>query len=353
MTHTLQHLATVVSGSVEGDGSIAVTGINTLEAAVPGQISFYGNKKYAQQFEATRASAVLVSDDNVRRPGLNLVRVKNPHLAFARIAELFHPRQSFAAGVSPQAHVHASAQVHDSCCIMAGAFVGAGVHIGADSVLFPGVFVGHGASIGRSTVVYNNATVADRCQVGNNCIVHSGAVVGSDGFGFAFDETAMAHVKIAQAGIVRVEDDVEIGANACIDRATIGETVIGRGSKIDNLVQVAHNCVVGPHSILCAQVGLSGSTTLGQGVVMGGQSGTAGHLHIGDLTKIGAQAGILSDLDAQQTVLGSPSFPLQTFLKAHTLFGKLPELFKELRALRKRVVQLEAQQHASSGEIPK
>jgi UDP-3-O-[3-hydroxymyristoyl] glucosamine N-acyltransferase len=353
VTHTLQHLATLVHGTVEGDGDIAVSGINTLEAATAGEISFYGNKRYAKQYEATRAAAVLVDNDMVRRKNLTVIRVRNPHLAFARIAALFHPRPSFPAGISPGAHVDATAQVDATCCIMAGAFVGAGAQLAAHTVLFPGVFVGERARIGSSTVVYNNSTVADRCLVGNHCIVHSGAVVGSDGFGFAFDDAAMAHVKIAQAGIVRVEDDVEIGANACIDRATIGETVIGKGSKIDNLVQVAHNCVVGANSILCAQVGLSGSTTLGQGVVMGGQSGTAGHLHIGDLTKIGAQSGILSDLDAQQTVLGSPSFPLQTFLKAHTLFGKLPELVKELRALRQRVVQLEARQHASQGEIPK
>ncbi len=341
MNRLVAELASLVKGTVEGDDTLVVSGVNALEAAGPGELSFYGNKKYRAAYESTRAAVVLVDRGASARPGVTLIRVGNPHLCFAHIAAVFHPPKTFVAGRSPRAYIEASATVDDSATIMAGAYLGPHSTVGAQAVVFPGAFVGEHAQVGAHSILYNNATVAERCLVGQRCVVHSGAVIGADGFGFAFDDVNIEHVKIAQAGIVRLEDDVEVGANACIDRATIGETVIGRGTKIDNLVQVAHNCVIGPHSIICAQAGLSGSSQLGQGVVMGGQSGTAGHLHIGDLTQVGAQAGVLSDLPPQQTVMGSPAFAVTAFYKAQSLFQRLPEFFRSLRALEKKVTTIE------------
>jgi UDP-3-O-[3-hydroxymyristoyl] glucosamine N-acyltransferase len=335
--------ASLVKGTVEGLGDLSLSGINTLKEAISGELSFYGNTKYQAEFLASRASAIFVHPDTAPHPSAVLIRVENPHLAFARIAAEFHPPPVFAPGQSPQAFVDTTASVDPSSTVFAGAFIGAHANIGAKAVLFPGAFVGAHAKVGAHSVLYNNATVAERCSVGERCIIHTGAVIGADGFGFAFDNVNLVHVKIPQAGIVRVEDDVEVGANACIDRATTGETVVGRGTKIDNLVQVAHNCTIGPLSIICAQAGLSGSTSLGQGVTLGGQSGTAGHQHIGDLTRVGAQSGVLGDVPAQQTVMGSPAFAVTAFYKAQALFQRLPELFRKLRSLEKTVSALERQ----------
>jgi UDP-3-O-[3-hydroxymyristoyl] glucosamine N-acyltransferase len=215
------------------------------------------------------------------------------------------------------------------------------VMLGECVVLYLGVFIGEGARVGDDTVLMPNVCVMDRCLVGARCLVHPGAVLGADGFGFALDMSVPEHVKIPQAGIVRVEDDVEIGACTCVDRATTGETVVGRGSKLDNLVQVGHNSTIGPLSILCAQVGLSGTTELGMGVMMGGQAGTAGHQRIGDLAKVGAQAGIMGDLEPNAAVLGAPAIPIKDFLRSTALFARLPEFKDQLRALEKRLAALE------------
>jgi UDP-3-O-[3-hydroxymyristoyl] glucosamine N-acyltransferase len=268
--------------------------------------------------------------------------VPNPHLAFARVAQVFHPAKRHAPGRSEKATVHATAQVDPTATVMDFVTVGAGATIGPRAVLYPGVFVGEGARVGADTVLHANVAVMERCSLGARCLVHANAVIGADGFGFALDLSVPEHVKIPQAGVVRIEDDVEIGACTCIDRATTGETVIGRGTKIDNLVQVGHNSTVGPLSILCAQVGLSGTTELGQGVVLAGQVGVAGHLRIGDLAKVGAQAGVMADVEDNTVVLGSPSMPSRDYMRSVAGFIKLPELMKELRDVKKRLEQLEA-----------
>ena len=219
-----------------------------------------------------------------------------------------------------------------------------GAEVGARAVLHPGVFVGEQAQVGDDSVLHPNVTVYDRCIVGRRCILHAGAVVGSDGFGFAFNPAPPEHVKVPQAGIARLEDDVELGACTCIDRATLGETVIGHGTKIDNLVQVAHNVTVGPFSLLCAQAGISGSTTLGQGVVLGGQAGVAGHLKIGALARIGAQAGVPQDVEGGASLMGTPTMPMLGWYRSSSTFEKLPQMARELRALRKRVDELTAAQ---------
>ncbi|MFZ5443953.1 MAG: UDP-3-O-(3-hydroxymyristoyl)glucosamine N-acyltransferase [Myxococcota bacterium] len=338
---TAAELAALVSGRLDGDAQATVSGVSGLEQAQPGQLSFYGNQKYKAQLAATKASVVLVPDEAPARGDKTYIHVANPHLAFARIAQVFHPPKQHVPGISPRASVHPDAKVDPSATVMDFAFVSAGAIIGARAVLYPGVFVGEHATVGDDTVLSANVSLMDRCRIGARCLVHPGAVLGADGFGFALDMSIPAHVKIPQAGIVRVEDDVEIGACTCVDRATTGETVVGRGSKLDNLVQVGHNSTIGPLSILCAQVGLSGTSELGTGVVLAGQVGVAGHLRIGDLAKIGAQAGVMSDVDDGAVLLGAPAMPSRDFMKSTAVFTRLPELQRELRDLKKRLEALE------------
>lgn len=340
----LGELAAHVGGELLGDAGLVITGLNGLVEAVPGELSFYGNPRYRRQYDATRASAVLVGRDAEPREHVSLVRVANPHLAFAQISQLFHPRPTYEAGVRPGAHVHPEASVHPDATVMAGATVDKGARVGARAVLFPGAYVGEASVVGEDSVLYPNVTVREHCQVGARVILHASCVVGADGFGFAFNpEGAQGpeHYKIPQAGIVRIEDDVEVGACTTIDRATLGETVIGRGTKIDNLVQIAHNVKVGPLSLLCAQAGVSGSSELGTGVVLAGQVGVVGHIRVGDMAKVGAQSGVAQDVEDGQVVSGTPAMPHREWLRTSAALGQLTDLLKEVRTLRRRVEMLE------------
>lgn len=338
---TAAELAALVGGRLEGEGSLVVDGVAGLEEATDRQLSFFGNARYKAQLAATRARVIFVAEDAPPRGARTFIVVAEPHLAFARAARAFHPARRWAPGVSPGATVEPTAIIDPSATVMAHAFVSAGATIGARAVLFPGVFVGEHASIGEDTVLGANVSVLHGCAVGARCLLHPGVVIGADGFGFAVDLSVPEHVKIPQVGTVRVEDDVEIGANSCVDRATTTTTVIGRGSKLDNLVQVGHNCTVGPLSILCAQVGLAGSTSLGMGVTLGGQAASAGHLHIGDLAKLGGKAAVMSDVEPNAVLLGAPAFPVKDFLRSWAVVQKLPDLQRELRDLRRRLAALE------------
>jgi UDP-3-O-[3-hydroxymyristoyl] glucosamine N-acyltransferase len=330
-----------VSGAIEGDAGLTITGVSSLDRAQPGHISFFGNQKYKQALAHTKASAIFVGEGTPLRDGVTFVRVKNPSLAFAQVAQLFHPPKRYGAGIEPGANVHPSAQVDPTATIMAGATVREGATIGARAVLFPGVFIGDHAHVGPDSRLSANVAVLERCVVGARCVLHPSVVIGADGFGFAFDAARSEHVKIPQTGSVRIEDDVEIGACSCVDRATTGETVIGRGTKIDNLVQVGHNCTVGPLSILCAQVGLSGTTELGTGVMLGGQTGTAGHQRIGDLVQIGAQSGVLGDVENGAVLQGTPAIGLRAYWRSSAVFARLPDLQREVRELKRRLEALE------------
>jgi UDP-3-O-[3-hydroxymyristoyl] glucosamine N-acyltransferase len=337
----LAELAAHVGGEVLGDGSLQITGVNGLAEAGPSELSFYGNKRYRKQVDSTRAGAVLVGSEIPQRQGVVFVKVPNPHLAFAKLSALFHPARVHPAGVSPGAHVHPSARIHAEATVMAGATVEAGAEVGARSVLHPGAYLGEGAKVGDASVLYPNVTVREGCLIGSRVILHSGCVVGADGFGFAFDPEGPEHFKIPQAGIVRIEDDVEVGACSCIDRATLGETVIGRGTKIDNLVQVAHNVKVGPLSLICAQAGVSGSAEIGTGVILAGQVGVVGHIRVGDLARVGAQSGVAHDVPDGATLSGSPAMDHREWLKASAAYGQLAELVREVRSLRRKVQALE------------
>ncbi len=341
MTRTARQLAALVRGELEGEGELQVAGVSGLDLAGPEHLSFYGNPKYKQALLDTKALLVLVGADAPPRGARTYIRVPNPHLAFAQVASVFHPPKVHAPGRSAQAHIDAEARVDASATIMAGATVSKDAVIGARAVLYPGVFVGEGAQVGEDTVLSANVSVLERCIVGARCLLHPSCVIGADGFGFAFDPEKPAHIKIPQAGIVRIEDDVEIGACSCIDRATTGETVVARGAKLDNLVQIGHNSTVGPMSVVCAQVGLSGTTELGTGVVLAGQVGVAGHLRIGDMVKVAGQAGIMSDVPDGATMMGAPAFSQRDYLRSYAVFSRLPALSRELSSLRKRLEALE------------
>jgi UDP-3-O-[3-hydroxymyristoyl] glucosamine N-acyltransferase len=345
---TLSELAARVGGEVVGDGAVLIRRVAPLEEAGPGDISFFSNPKYRAAYRASRASAVIVEAGEApdpAAPGRSLLRARNAYLAFARVSTLFHPPRTAIPDVAPEAFVHPGAKVAPSAEVMPLAYVGPGAEVGARTILFPGTFLGEGARVGEDCILYPGAVVRERCTLGNRVILQPGCVVGSDGFGFAFDMQGEAgsgpsHYKVPQAGVAVVEDDVELGANTCVDRATLGATVVGRGAKVDNLVQIAHNVEIGPLSLLAAQAGIAGSTRLGMGVLLGGQVGIVGHLSIGDGAKFVAQSGVMSDVEPGETVAGSPSRPRGEWLRIEAALGRLPELVKEVRRLQREIAEL-------------
>lgn len=345
MHFSLAELAERVGGRVEGDGSVRIGRVMPLEDAGPGDVSFFANRKYLAAFEATKAGAVVVGESEVVAPGRNLLRSGNAYLAFARISTLFHPPREPVPEISPQAVVSPGATVDPSAEVQAFAWVGPGARIGARTILFPGVVVGEGARIGDDCILYPNVVVRERCVVGNRCILQPGAVLGGDGFGFAFDMegdgSGPRHFKVPQSGIAELEDDVELGANACVDRATLGKTIVRRGAKIDNLVQLAHNVEIGPLSLLASQVGIAGSTKVGMGVILAGQVGVVGHITIGDGARLGAQAGVPNDVPAGETYSGYPAVPHRDWLREQGATRNLPELVKRVRALEKALKNLQ------------
>ena len=348
MERSLAELASRIGGTVEGDGSVRIRGLASLEEAGPGELSFYGNPRYRKELATTRASAVLLPPgESVSRADVAWVRVASPHLAFARLLSVFHPGARLPPGLHPRAEVHPSARVDPSATVMALAVVEPGAVVGARSVLWPGSYVGEGARLGEDCVLQPGAVVRERCVLGDRVVLQPGVVVGSDGFGFVFDAAGPAHVKVPQVGTVHIEDDVEVGAGSCIDRATTGETFIGRGTKIDNLVQIAHNVRVGPLSILCAQVGVSGSTELGAGVVLAGQVGIVGHVLVGDGARVAAGSGVPHDVPPGETVSGAPAVQHALWLRQSAALKRLPELLREVRELRARLAALESRKDES------
>jgi UDP-3-O-[3-hydroxymyristoyl] glucosamine N-acyltransferase len=337
---TLGELADALQARLQGDPTRLVTGVAPLETAGPDEISFLTHPRYRDAARASRAGAFVVPADVTDLPG-PMLRCSAPQQALIALLRLFHPPVPAAAGVDRTAVVAADARVDPSatvgplCVIEARAVIGPGVRLHAL------VHVGPGVEVGEATVVHPQVSLGEGVRVGRRVLIHAGAVLGADGFGFAFDGSA--HRKIPQVGGVLIEDDVEIGANTTIDRATFGDTVVGRGTKIDNLVQVGHNVAIGEHSLLVAQVGISGSSRLGRGVVLGGQVGVADHVTLGDGVMVGAQAGIPSDLEAGARVLGTPARPIVQAKRIMVAEARLPELLQRVRALEQRLERLAAQ----------
>jgi len=329
-TYTLGDIAGRIGGTVEGDPGLRIEGVRPLEEAGPSHLGFLSDGRYARQAAGSRAGALLVSPDE-RLSGRNLVRVADPYLALARVMNLFHPAAPPRPGVDPEARVGRGCEIDAAAAVLAGARIGDGCRIGARTRVHSGVVIGEECRIGSDAILYPNVTLYPRTVLGDRVIVHGGAVIGSDGFGFARE--GAEYRKIPQVGWVEVGDDVEIGANSTIDRGTFGATRIGRGTKIDNLVQVAHNVQVGEHCILVAQSGVAGSTRLGRGVMLAGQSGVAGHLEIGDEVRVGAKSAVLDDVEAGSFVVGHPAADHRQWKRMQAALRRLPEVLRRLRAV--------------------
>jgi UDP-3-O-[3-hydroxymyristoyl] glucosamine N-acyltransferase len=333
---TLAEVSKIVGGRVAGNPATRLTGVSPLDSAGPAELSWVVDERRAGQAATSRAGALLVADEKVAG-GKPCVVVAQPALALGKWLEHSRPPIRPRPGIARGANVHRSAKLGPGVSVAPGASVSAGAKIGPRTVLSAGSYVGVDAVIGEDCVLGPNATVADGCRIGARCILHAGAVVGSDGFGYVWD--GEAHRKIPQLGIVRLEDDVEIGANSTVDRATLGETVIGRGTKIDNLVQVGHNVVVGEHGILCGQVGIGGSSVLGRGVTLAGQVGISDHVTIGDGAILTGQAGIARQarVPAGAVLSGMPALPHREFLKRAALLGRLEAALARLAAIEKKL----------------
>jgi len=323
----LRNIAEFVGGKLEhGDPEIDITSVNTLEQARPDQASFLANMRYKAQVETSHAGVVLLNNKVFPEACRPLIRVADPYLAFTLLQRHFHPGKRASGVRHESAVIDATARLAQDVDVGPLAVIGKSVSIGPGSHIGAGCVVEDGASMGQSCVLHSRAVVGVSCKLGNNVILQSGAVIGSDGFGYAW--TGREHLKIPQIGRVLLEDGVEIGANTCIDRGTIGDTVIGRGVKLDNLIQIGHNVEIGAYSIMAGQSGIAGSTVVGQGCQFGGQVAVAGHLHIGDGCKIAAKSGVLGDLEAGGTYAGIPAMPHRLWLRVSAIMLRLPEMWK-------------------------
>jgi UDP-3-O-[3-hydroxymyristoyl] glucosamine N-acyltransferase len=312
-----------------GSPDMEISGVAGIEVAGAGQVTFVANPKYAAAARTTRASAVIVAED-FPSGARTMLRSKNPYLAFARAIELFYEAPRYAPGVHPTAVIHATAKIGANAHIGPHVVVERDVKIGANATLLAHVVIYPGASIGDHFFAHAHSVVREHCRIGNNVILQNGVVIGADGFGFAKDDSGLWH-KIVQSGPAVLEDNVEVQANACVDRASVGETHIARGAKIDNLVQVGHGSRVGENTLLCAQSGLAGSTEVGKNVILAGQVGVAGHCKIGDGVIATAQTGIPNDVPAGAVVSGYPAIDNKLWLRCSAAFHRLPELMKAVR----------------------
>jgi UDP-3-O-[3-hydroxymyristoyl] glucosamine N-acyltransferase len=332
---TLQELADLVGGTVSGNPALLLSGFSGIESAGSDEITYAVTRRMAGRLSASRAGAAIIPAD-CEDPGIPSIRVANPDFAAAVIHNHFLAAPFTAQGIDPSAQIGRDCHIPAEVSIGPLVCIGDRVRIGRRVTLYPGVVVGADVSIGDDTVLHANVSVAERCVIGSRVILHPGAVIGSDGFGYATDRSG-SHLKKPQVGSVLIEDDVEIGANSCVDRAAFGTTRIGSGVKIDNLVQIAHNVDIGENTLLVAQAGIAGSTTLGRNVVMGAKSGIAGHLKVGDGTMVAAMAGVHDDQEAGSRVGGAPAIDVKTWGRATAVYNRLPEIYKEVRRLRREV----------------
>ncbi len=344
-----EEIAELAGGTLDGTAAVAVDGVRSLKDAGPGDVSFLGNEKYAPQVTDSRAAVVLVPQDFPGTPpeGRAWVRCDDPSAAFSRVVDVFAPpAPEFPPGRHESAVVAPDATVAASAAIGPYAVIEPGVRIGEQTIVGAHAYIGHGAVLGDHCRLYPQVTIRERCILGNRVIIHSGTIIGSDGFGYI--SSVDGHQKVPQVGIVQIDDDVEIGANAAVDRARFGVTWIKRGAKVDNLVQIAHNVVIGEHSILVAQSGIAGSSELGRGVVVAGQSGVSGHVHLGDGVTVMGMSGVSKDLPAGAIVMGVPAIDRKEHARELLSMRTVPkvkkqvrELAREVETLRRKVAELE------------
>lgn len=343
MVFTAQQIASFVGGEVEGNPNASVTTFAKIEEGVPGALSFLANPQYEQYIYNTKSSVVLVNKDFQLKSTVEttLVRVDNAYESVAKLLTLYESMKQKKTGVSDKAYISPTAKIGEDCYVAPFAYIGDNVVVGNGTTVHPNAVICDNASVGEDCIIYPNVTIYHDCKIGNRVILHAGAVIGADGFGFA--PTANGYDKIPQIGIVTIEDDVEIGANTCVDRSTMGTTIVRKGVKLDNLVQIAHNVDVGSHTVMSAQVGVAGSCKIGEWCMLGGQVGVAGHITVGDRTYAGAQSGIPGGRmikNGNCTVMGYPAIEQKNFARSAAVYKNLPELVAQVNELKKEIEEL-------------
>ena len=343
MEFSAKQIAAYIQGEIVGDENATVHTFAKIEEGIPGAISFLSNPKYTPYIYESKASIILVNKDFVPEHDIKatLIKVDNAYESLAKLLTLYEQSKPKLTGIDSLAYIAPTAKVGQNVYIGPFAYIGDYAEIGDNTAIHPHATVSAGAKVGSDCILYPNVTVYHDCRVGNRCFLHAGCVIGADGFGFA--PTPEGYEKIPQIGITILEDDVEIGANTCVDRATMGATIVHRGVKLDNLVQIAHNDEIGSHTVMAAQVGIAGSTKVGEWCMFGGQVGIAGHIHIGNKVDLGAQSGVPGNLKDGSRLIGTPPMELKPYFKAQAVFRKLPDMYFELNALRKELNELKQQ----------
>ena len=340
MEFSAQQIAGFINGTIEGDPNVKVSNFSKIEEGKPGTLTFLANLKYAQYIYSTEASVVLVNNDFIPEQPIKatLIKVKNAYASLAMLLNLVEQSKSKKTGIASTAFIASSATVGEDCYIGNFAYIGEGVKMGKNCKVYPHAYIGDNVTVGDNCIFYPHVSVYEECKIGNNCILHAGSVVGSDGFGFAPE--GESYKKIPQLGNVILEDDVEIGANTTIDRAVMDSTIIHKGVKLDNLVQIAHNVEVGDNTVMAAQVGIAGSVKIGKHCMFGGQVGLAGHIHIADHVNFGAQSGVISDVKEPTTLLGAPAINAKNFMRSSAIFNRLPDVYRTIGQLQREIEQL-------------
>ena len=343
MEFSAKQIAEYIQGVIIGDEEETVHTFAKIEEGIPGALSFLSNPKYTHYIYDTKSSIVLVNKDfqPERDIQATLIKVDNAYESLAKLMTLYEMSKPKKSGIDPLASVAASAKIGKNVYIGAFACIEEGAEIGDNAYIHPHVTVGCNAKVGENTILYPQVTIYHDCRVGNQCIIHAGAVIGADGFGFA--PSAEGYEKIPQIGIAIIEDNVEIGANTCIDRSTMGATIVHKGVKLDNLIQVAHNVEVGSHTVMASQVGIAGSTKIGEWCMFGGQVGVAGHIQIGDHVNVGAQSGIPGNTKSGSSLMGYPAIEPKQFARSSAVFKKLPDMYSELGRLQREIEELKKQ----------
>ncbi len=343
MEFSAKQIAQFLQGEIVGDENACVHTFAKIEEGTPGALSFLSNPKYTHYLYDTQSSIVLVNKDFVPEKEIHttLIKVDNAYESLAKLLMLYEQSKPKKQGIDPLASIAPTAKIGENVYIGPFAVIGEHVEIGDNTQIYPHVCIGDGAKVGDNCTLYFSANVYHDCKIGNRVTLHAGVVIGADGFGFA--PTPHGYDKIPQIGIVIIEDDVEIGANTCIDRATMGATIIHKGVKLDNLIQIAHNDEIGSHTVMAAQVGIAGSAKIGEWCMFGGQVGVGGHIHVGNHVELGAQTGAPFDIEDNKQLIGAPPVEKRTFFRNVALTQRLPEMYKELGALRKELEELKKQ----------
>lgn len=340
MEFTAKQIAEFLGGEVAGDENAAVSSFAKIEEGHPGALSFLGNPKYAHYLYETGSSIILVNKDFIPEKPVSatLVKVDNAYESLSKLLTLYESMKPARTGISSLAQISEKAVIGNGVYIGPFCVVEDGATVGDNTQLYPHTYIGQGAAVGSGSILYPHTTIYQGCKLGDRCILHAGCVIGADGFGFA--PTSDGYNKIPQIGIVEIQDDVEIGANTCIDRSTMGKTVIGKGVKLDNLVQIGHNVTVGDNTVMSSQTGVAGSSKVGSWCVLGGQTGVSGHISIGNHVSVGGKSGILGDVKDNQVIMGTPAFEYNKYMRSNVVIRRLPEMYSEIAVLKRELKEL-------------